>query len=53
MAGGVVHAAAVVVEARRGAEERRAAVIPIGALARYDRPAPALGGYDVLVEAAP
>jgi hypothetical protein len=25
----------------------------IGALARYDRPAPALGGYDALLEALP
>jgi transposase len=44
--------AAVIIEARRVADERTAAVIPIGALARYDRPAPALGGYDALLETA-
>jgi transposase len=51
--GGVVDPAAVVIEARRRADERTAAVIPIGALARYDRPAPGLGSYDTLLEALP
>ena len=39
----------VAVEARRAAPVRKAAVVPIGALARYDRPAPALVGYDELL----
>jgi len=53
VAGGVVDPAAVVIEARRRVDERTAPVIPIGALARYDRPAPTLGGYDALLEALP
>ena len=40
----------VAVEARRGAGERIAPVIPIGALERYERPAPDLARYDALLE---
>jgi len=50
--GGLVDAAAVVIEARRVAEVRTAPVIPLGSLARYDRPAPGLGGYDALLAEA-
>lgn len=39
----------VAVEARRAAPGRTAAVVPIGALARYDRPTPALARYDQLL----
>ena len=42
----------VIVEARRVAEDRPAVVVPIGALARYDRPAPAISHYDQLLEEA-
>jgi len=37
---------AVLIDARRLAGGHVASVIPIGALARYDRPAPTLAGYD-------
>jgi hypothetical protein len=40
---------AVVIDARRHAGGQAAPVIPIAALARYDRPAPALAGYDQLL----
>jgi transposase len=40
---------AVLIDARRLAGGPVAPVIPIGALARYDRPAPALTGYDQLL----
>jgi hypothetical protein len=40
----------VAVEARRAAGEQIAPVIPIGALDRYERPAPDLTRYDVLLE---
>jgi transposase len=52
---GSVDPAIVVVEARRVAETAAtvAAVIPIGVLARYDRPKPSLDGYDTLLEATP
>jgi hypothetical protein len=39
----------VLIDARRLAGGPVAPVIPIGALARYDRPAPALAGYDELL----
>jgi transposase len=39
----------VLIEARRHAAAAVAPVIPIGALARYDRPAPSLAGYDELL----
>lgn len=40
---------AVLIDARRHADAALAPVIPIGALARYDRPAPTLTGYDALL----
>lgn len=46
---GIVDPQVVLIDARRTAEDRLAPVIPIGALARYDRPAPALAGYDELL----
>lgn len=46
----IVDPAVVIVEARRRAEGRVAAVVPIGALRHYDRPLPVLGGYDELLE---
>jgi hypothetical protein len=50
---GVTQAAVVVVEARRIADQQPAAqVIPIGALARFDRPRPVLVGYDTLLNAS-
>jgi transposase len=39
----------IVIEARRRASGQAAPVIAIGALARYDRPAPALDAYDQLL----
>jgi transposase len=46
---GALDPQAVLIDARRLAGGPVAAVIPIGALARYDRPAPALAGYDQLL----
>jgi transposase len=46
---GVLDPQAVLIDARRAAVGRVAPVIPIGALARYDRPAPDLAGYDKLL----
>jgi transposase len=46
---GVLDAQAVIIDARRQAGRQVAPVIPIGALARYDRPAPALDPYDQLL----
>jgi hypothetical protein len=40
---------AVLIDARRQAGRQIAPVIPLGALARYDRPAPALDAYDELL----
>jgi hypothetical protein len=41
----------VLVEARRIADHQPPAqVIPIGTLARFDRPTPALAGYDALLD---
>jgi len=48
---GVVDPAVVVIEARKHAHDSVAAVLPIGTLARFDRPAPTLYGYDDLLEA--
>jgi hypothetical protein len=43
--------AVVLVEARRIADHQPAAqAIPIGALHRFDRPTPALAGYDSLLD---
>ena len=39
----------VIIDARRAAEPHVAAVVPIGELDRYDRPAPSLQGYDDLL----
>lgn len=39
----------VIIEARRAVTQQVAPVVPIGALARYDRPAPTLSGYDDLL----
>lgn len=39
----------VLIDARRHATQTIAPVIPIGTLARYDRPAPLLAGYDALL----
>jgi hypothetical protein len=49
VASGVLDAQAVIIEARRQASRQVAPVIPLGALARYDRPAPALDAYDELL----
>jgi Mu transposase-like protein len=46
---GVLDPQAVLIDARRAAGGQVAPVIPIGALARYDRPAPDLAGYDQLL----
>jgi len=46
---GVLDAQAVIIDARRQAGRQVAPVIPLGALARYDRPAPALDAYDELL----
>jgi hypothetical protein len=46
---GVLDPQAVLIDARRQAGRQIAPVIPIGALARYDRPAPALDAYDELL----
>jgi transposase/predicted nucleic acid-binding protein len=49
---GIIDPQAVVVEARRHADARpRAEVVPIGGLARYDRPAPKVDSYDQLLAA--
>ena len=49
VASGVLDAQAVIIDARRRAGRQVAPVIPLGALARYDRPAPALDAYDQLL----
>lgn len=46
---GVLDPQLVLIDARRHAAGPVAPVIPIGSLARYDRPAPALGPYDDLL----
>jgi transposase len=46
---GALDPQAVLIDARRQAAGPVAPVIPIGALARYDRPVPALHGYDTLL----
>ena len=48
---GVVDPAVVAIEARKHAHDSTAAVLPIGTLARFDRPPPTLAGYDDLLEA--
>jgi hypothetical protein len=46
---GVLDPQVILIDARRAAGGQVAPVIPIGALARYDRPAPALDAYDQLL----
>jgi hypothetical protein len=46
---GVLDPQVVIIEARRDANGHVAPVIPIGALARYDRPTPTLTAYDDLL----
>jgi hypothetical protein len=46
---GALDPQAVLIDARRLAGGHVAPVIPIGALARYDRPAPILAAYDALL----
>jgi transposase len=46
---GALDPQAVLIDARRIAGQHVAPVIPIGALARYDRPAPSLDRYDQLL----
>jgi transposase len=46
---GVLDPQVVLIDARREANGNVAPIIPIGALARYDRPAPTLTGYDDLL----
>jgi transposase len=51
---GIVDPTVVTVEARRHTDQRsRTDVIPIGALARYDRPIPAVTVYDQLLTGEP
>jgi transposase len=47
----VVDPDVVIVEARRAADQHTAVIVPIGALARYDRPPPTIDHYDQLLEA--
>jgi transposase len=49
---GTLDPALVLIDARRQATGRLAPVVPIGALARFDRPAPTLTGYDALLAGA-
>ena len=46
---GILDPQVVIIDARREAGGQVASVIPIGALARYDRPAPTLTAYDQLL----
>jgi hypothetical protein len=48
---GVFDPEIVIVEARRAGQDRPAVVVPIGTLARYDRPPPSIAHYDQLLEA--
>jgi transposase len=50
---GSVDPAVVVIETRRAAVDVSAAVVPIGALGRFDRPAPSLNGYNDLLAVTP
>lgn len=49
IAAGTLDPATVIIDARRIVGEPIAPVVPIGELARYDRPAPTLSGYDQLL----
>ncbi len=53
LAVGAVDPAVVVIEARRAAADSSAPAVPIGTLARFDRPLPSLANYDDLLEATP
>lgn len=46
---GMLDPQVVLIQARRETTDQLAPVIPIGGLARYDRPAPSLAGYDDLL----
>lgn len=48
VASGCLDSQLVLIDARRNTD-RVAPVVPIGALTRYDRPAPSLAGYDTLL----
>ena len=48
-AAGLLDPQLVLIDARRDTGGQVAPVIPIGTLARYDRPAPTLAGYDELL----
>lgn len=52
LAVGSVDPEVVRIEARRAADSAVAPVVPLGTLARFDRPAPTLAGYDDLLEAS-
>ena len=47
--GGTLDPQVVIIEARRRVTQQVAPVVPIGTLARYDRPAPTLTSYDDLL----
>ncbi|MDN5934053.1 MAG: IS21 family transposase [Pseudonocardia sp.] len=49
---GVIDPDVVIVEARRAVAERDPVVVPIGALARYDRPTPTIAHFDELLKEA-
>jgi len=49
---GVVDPDVVIVEARRAVADRDPVVVPIGVLARYDRPTPTIAHYDELLKEA-
>jgi len=51
LAAGTVDPEIVVVEARRTADPADTTVVPIGELARFDRPTPSIAHYDQLLEA--
>jgi hypothetical protein len=46
-----VDPAVVLIEARKTAEDSTTPALPIGELARFDRPKPTLNRYDDLLEA--
>lgn len=48
---GALDPAVVVIETRKHERYSLAPVLPIGTLARFDRPPPTLTGYDDLLEA--
>ena len=50
LAVGSVDPEVVIVEARRAGDDRTGVVVAIGALSRFDRPAPTLAAYDTLLE---